>query len=106
MDINFVYITTGSMDEARTIARELVSNRFAAGANIIDNVNSIYWWDGKIQDESEAILILKTTADLVPELIEKVKSMHSYICPCVVSLPVQDGNRMFLDWIVDETMDG
>ncbi len=103
MKANLIYITTQTRDEARTIGKELVSSRLAAGANIIDQINSIYWWDGKIQDESEVILIAKTRETLVPELIEKVKSMHSYDCPCIVSLPILDGNKAFLDWIADET---
>ncbi len=51
MTINLVYITAGTLDEARTIGKELVSNRLAACANIIDNINSIYWWEGEIQDD-------------------------------------------------------
>jgi len=103
MSTNLVYITTSTVEEARTIGKALVSERLAAGANIIDRINSIYWWEEQIQDKNEAILIAKTQASRVPELIEKVKSMHSYICPCIVSLPVLDGNRMFLDWVVEET---
>ena len=103
MGINFVYITASSVDEARSIAKELVSSRVAACANIIDNINSIYWWEGELQDDKEAILILKTRDSLVPELIEKVKGIHSYDCPCIVSLPILEGNKPFLDWVYNET---
>jgi periplasmic divalent cation tolerance protein len=103
MKTNIIYITAGNMDEARTIGKDLVSNRLAACVNIIDNINSMYWWDGKIQDEREVIVIAKSRESLVPNLIERVKSLHSYSCPCVVSLPILDGNKAFLDWIVDET---
>ncbi len=103
MKANLIYVTTPTKDEAMAIGKALVSSRLAAGVNIVDRINSIYWWDGKIQDENEAILIAKTRETLVPELIEKVKSMHSYICPCIVSLPILDGNKAFLDWIADET---
>jgi periplasmic divalent cation tolerance protein len=106
MKTNFIYITTSSLSEARAIGSELVSRRLAACVNIIDNINSLYWWDGKIQDKNEAILIAKTKETLVQELIEKVKSMHSYDCPCIVSLPILEGNRMFLDWVMDETKAG
>ena len=81
MKANLIYITAGSMDEARAIAKGLVSNRLAACANIIDNMNSLYWWNGEVQDDREVILIAKTVESLVPELIDKVKSMHSYECP-------------------------
>ncbi|MCP4668301.1 MAG: divalent-cation tolerance protein CutA [Deltaproteobacteria bacterium] len=103
MKTSLIYITAGSHEEAAAIAKELVSKRLAACANIMDNMHAIYWWDGKIQDDKEVVLIAKTKESLVPRLIEKVKSLHSYDCPCVVSLPIVDGNKAFLDWIVDET---
>ena len=101
--VSFIYVTTKDADEARRIGRELVESRLAACVNIIGGVNSLYWWEGKIQDEREAVLVAKTRESLVPELIEKVKSLHSYTCPCVVALPVEDGNPDFLRWIEGET---
>jgi periplasmic divalent cation tolerance protein len=103
MSINFIYITAGNRDEARVIGKALVSERLAACVNIIDNINSMYWWQGEIQDDREVILIAKTKESLVPELIEKVKTIHSYDCPCVVSLPIVDGNKEFLEWVAEET---
>lgn len=103
MKLCLVYITAEDKDEARAIGRELVESRLAACVNIIDGVNSFYWWDGEIQDDDEAVLIAKTKEALVPELIEKVKSLHSYECPCIVSMPILDGNADFLQWIEDET---
>ncbi|MDY6972403.1 MAG: divalent-cation tolerance protein CutA [Thermodesulfobacteriota bacterium] len=103
MEINLVYVTLATTHEAKMIGKRLVSDRLAAGVNIIDNINSIYWWDGDVQEAREAILIAKTKKSLVPELIEKVKSLHSYSCPCVVSLPVLDGYGAFLDWVAEET---
>lgn len=103
MRTNLIYITAGSMDEARRIGREIVSSRLAACVNIIDGINSLYWWEGEIQDDKEVTIIAKTKESLVPELIEKVKSIHSYDCPCIVSLPILDGNKPFLTWIGEET---
>lgn len=100
---NFVYITAKNQAEAKAIGRRLVEERLAACANIINNMESFYWWEGKVQNGQEVVLIVKTKEDLVPELIAKVKSLHSYECPCVVSLPIVDGNKEFLDWINDET---
>ena len=102
MKINFIYMTAGSKEEARKIGKELVTSRLAACVNIMDNMNSFYRWDGEIQDDSEVIMIAKTTEDRVPELVEKVKSMHSYDCPCIVSLPVVGGHQPYLDWIAGE----
>ena len=103
MKLNIVYITAKDKEEARKIGRELVETRLAACVNIIDNMNSMYWWEGEIQDDNEAVLIAKTKESLVPELIKKVKSLHSYSCPCIVSLPILDGNKEYLDWLEKET---
>jgi len=103
MKATFIYITAGSTDEAKKIGRELISNRLAACVNIIDNMHSMFWWEDEIQEDREVILIAKTKESLVTELIDKVKSVHSYDCPCIVSLPILDGNRAFLDWIAQQT---
>ena len=102
MKVNFIYMTAGSKDEARIIAKELVVARLAACVNILDNMNSFYMWQGKVQDDAEFVMIAKTTEDRVPALVEKVKSLHSYECPCIVSIPVSGGNQSFLEWIAEE----
>ena len=103
MTIRLIYITVGSLDEAKAIGKELVTSRLAACANIIDHVNSIYWWDGEVQDDREFVVMAKTKKSLVPDLIEKVKSLHSYACPCIVSLPILEGNGPFMEWVRNET---
>ena len=105
MDVNFIYMTAGSTEEARKIGSELVISKLAACVNILENMSSIYMWQGEVQDDSEVVLIAKTTAACVPQLVEKVKSLHSYDCPCIVSLPVSGGNQAFLDWIQEEISD-
>jgi periplasmic divalent cation tolerance protein len=62
-------------------------------------MNALYWWDGKIQDDQEAVLIAKTTPDRERQLVETARSLHSYECPCIVSLPVVSGNPAFLKWV-------
>lgn len=98
-------MTAGSKDEATEIGKELVTSRLAACVNILGNMNSFYLWQGEIQDDTEVVMIAKTTEDRIPELIKKVKSIHSYDCPCIVSLPVLDGYQPFLDWIAKEVND-
>lgn len=102
MKINWIYMTVGNKEEAVEIGKSLVTSRLAACVNIIDHMNSIYFWEGELQNDQEVVLIAKTTEKRLPELIEKVKSMHSYECPCIVSLPVIDGNQDFLGWIKDQ----
>ncbi|PKL18812.1 MAG: divalent-cation tolerance protein CutA [Spirochaetae bacterium HGW-Spirochaetae-5] len=98
-----VYITTNSMEEAEIIGRNLVSRKLAACVNIINNMKSIYHWEGKIETGEEVIMIAKTKKALVNELIENVKTLHSYDCPCIVAIPIIDGNQDFIKWIRDET---
>ncbi len=102
-DARFVYITTADRDEAVKIGRALVESRLAACANVTDRVTSIYWWDGAVQEDGEAVLILKSRAGLIDALTEKVKALHTYSCPCVVALPIDAGNAAYLDWIAAET---
>jgi periplasmic divalent cation tolerance protein len=104
MPAMFVYVTASSREEALNIGRTLVGERLAACANIFDGVSSIYWWQGRLIEEGEASLILKTTNDLIPALIVRVKQLHSYDCPCVVALPIAQGNPDYLDWIDKETV--
>ncbi len=99
---NFIYMTAGSKGEAQKIGKELVAARLAACVNILDNMNAIYLWQGEIQNDAEVVMIAKTTEDRIPQLIKKVESMHSYDCPCIVSLPVLGGYQPFLDWIAAE----
>ncbi len=103
MAYNSVYITAGGRDEALAIGRALVGERLAACANVFDGVTSVYWWQGAVEEDSEAVLIVKTRAELVERLVERVKALHSYDCPCVVALPIEAGNPDYLAWIGAET---
>lgn len=96
-------MTAKNKQEAQKIGKALVKERLAACVNIIDKMTSMYWWDGKICRSNETILIAKTKKSLVKKVIQKAKSLHSYDCPCIVSLPIKDGNPDFLKWIEKET---
>jgi periplasmic divalent cation tolerance protein len=99
MTIRFVYMTASGLEEAKKIGREIVVARLAACVNILSQMSSVYIWEGKMEEASEVVLIAKTTAERVPELIERVKALHSYSCPCIVSLVVEEGYPPFLEWI-------
>lgn len=103
MEISLVYITVGSETEARDIGRALIDARLAACVNIHGAVQSLYRWDGAIQEDTEVVLIAKTRTSLVSALTSKVIALHSYDCPCIVSLPIVGGNPAFLDWVMEET---
>jgi periplasmic divalent cation tolerance protein len=98
-----IYVTASDAAEAARIGRELVTSRLCACANIVAPMQSIYWWDGAVHEAEEAVLLLKTTRERVPEVIAAVKALHGYECPCVVAIPISDGNPDFLKWIEAET---
>ena len=102
MDIRIIYITAGSMEEARRIGGALVEERLAACVNILPGMTSLYRWEGALEEGHEVVLIAKTTAVRVEALTARVVALHSYDCPCVVVLPVQGGNPDFLQWIAGE----
>ena len=87
-----VYVTTSDIAEARELARMAVGKRLAACANIVPTVESIYWWDGAVQNGNECLLLFKTRCAIADTLVEAIKSNHSYECPCVVILPIEGGN--------------
>ena len=98
-----VYMTAETPEEAKGLGRALVEARLAACANVIPGMVPIFWWDGKVQEGSEAVLIAKTRRELVEELNAFVTAHHGYDCPCVVALPIEAGNPAFLQWIGAET---
>ena len=102
MDKTFIYITVGNFDEAKRIGRKLLEERLVACVNMIDRMHSMYWWNDAIQEDQEIILIAKTTRPQVQAVIDRVTELHSYEIPCIVSLPVLDGNPAFLEWIEKE----
>jgi len=97
----FVYITTSSIDEARELGRRLLELRLAACINMMPIVESMYWWDGKIEDAKEVVLIAKTTSNLLEELTSVIKSTHSYSCPCIAAIPVLPGNNDYFAWLAE-----
>lgn len=104
MEKRFIYITCKDRSEAMRLGRVLVEERLAACANVLDGMTSLYWWKGEVVEDQETILILKTTADLVEALSQKVQALHSYEVPCVVALPILGGNPDYLQWIDTETL--
>jgi periplasmic divalent cation tolerance protein len=76
----FCYVTAPSRDEAVAIGRALVEERLAAAANVIDGATSLYWWQGRLEEASEAVLTLRTRADLVERVTERIRQLHGYRC--------------------------
>ena len=94
-----VFITTGSPEEAQHISRILLEQRKVACVNIIPKVDSIFWWEDKLDSAQENLLVAKTKASLLPEITDLVKKVHSYDVPEIIALPIVGGNQEYLEWI-------
>jgi periplasmic divalent cation tolerance protein len=105
MEYRSIYITAKDEEEARKIGRTLVEERLVACINFFP-IQSIYWWKSKVEEAGEIAIIAKTRADLVDRLIPRVKELHSYEVPCVVSWIIEKGNPDYLEWIKGATHTG
>jgi len=94
-----IFITAGTDEEARKVAEVLLKRRKAACVNIVPGVSSFFWWQGKLDSAQETLLIVKTKASLVSEIVSLVREVHSYDVPEVIALPIVSGNQDYLEWI-------
>ena len=93
-----VVLCTTPASDIEKIAHTLVEEKLVACINIAA-VNSIFRWEGKVEEEEEALLVMKTKANKLKQVIERVKTLHSYEVPEVIALPIIDGNTDYTDWI-------
>jgi len=98
-----VFITTGTDGEARQVAEALLEHRKAACVNIVPTVTSLFWWEDRIDSAQESLLIVKSKASLLDEIVSLVKGIHSYDVPEVIALPIIGGNPDYLNWIGQQT---
>lgn len=100
MPLIFVYITNPSKAEAKRIALHLIKKKLAACANIYDNVTSLYPWKGKISEETECMLILKTHEKNYNKIVKEVEKIHAYKIPCILRLPMRT-NKKYETWLME-----
>ena len=94
-----MYDTNGAIFAGFRVNNGFLEERLAACVNILPNITSKYWWEGAIQNDSESILMIKTRGDLAADLMKKVKEVHSYDVPEVISVNVKEGSPEYLDWV-------
>ena len=100
-----VFITAKDAIEAKTISDQLLAKKLIACANIVEGVQSVFWWQGKIDQAKETLIILKSKQSLFKKIVKTVKAHHSYEVPEVIALPIIDGNPDYLRWI-EESVGG
>ena len=94
-----LFITTAADEEAQLISRVLLEQRKAACINIVPRVSSLFWWQGSIDSAQESLLVVKTRASLVAEIVQLVKEIHSNDVPEIIALPIVAGNQDYLEWL-------
>lgn len=99
-----VFVTTPSEKVAEDIAKLLVQEGLAACVNIVREVRSIYKWQGRIEDEKEVLMVIKTRSSLFDRLKERVKQIHPYSVPEVIALPIEKGIEPYLKWVEEVTL--
>lgn len=98
-----VLVTTSSEEEAMKIGRALVERKLAACVNVLGRVRSIFRWEGRVADEPEYLMVIKTTAARFDQLTQEIKTLHSYSVPEVIALPIVQGLNEYLTWVREET---
>ncbi len=98
-----VLVTIDTPDEADRLARVLLDRRKVACVNVVPGVSSHFWWKGSLDQATEALLIIKTRASLLEEVVELIKAEHPYDVPEVIALPIVGGNQDYLNWVDRET---
>jgi periplasmic divalent cation tolerance protein len=98
-DKKLVFTTAGSNEEARKIGRALVERRMAACVNIVPRVESVYRWEGKVEEAQEWLLVIKTTAAAFERVREAIRELHSYNLPECICVSIEDGSPEYLQWI-------
>lgn len=99
MEYIVVLITTPQTEESKKIADKLIREKIAACVNIVPQIDSIFWWENKVNNEPESLLIIKTTKKQFEKLIKIVKEIHTYSVPEIIALPIIGGNEDYLNWV-------
>ncbi len=98
-----VIFCTCPKDLSENIANAVLKEKLVACVNIIEEVKSKYWWNGELNTDIESLLIMKTRDELVDSVIRKIKEVHPYQVPEIISIEIKEGNIDYLEWIKKET---
>lgn len=96
-----VLVTTGSLEDGQSIARTLVTERLAACANVVPGIRSFFFWEGRVQEEVEALLVIKTRRERYEALQRRILELHPYSVPEILALPVEAGSASYLGWLAE-----
>lgn len=98
------YVTVGSAEEGGRLSYTLVEEKLAACVNRITAVQSVYRWEGKVEESNEELLVIKTKRELFPRLKQRIGELHSYAVPEIIALPILEGNESYLRWLDEQLL--
>lgn len=102
-DISVILVTAGSEEEASRIGRALVEEKLVACVNIISRIRSIYLWQGEVCDDEEVLLILKSATSKFASIQDRIRELHSYEVPEIITFPIVQGLPEYLKWVIEST---
>lgn len=105
-EFTVVFVTVGSAEEGQRIARALVEERLAACVSRVKSVQSVYRWQGRVEESEEELLIIKTSREVFEGLKKRVQELHSYSVPEIIALPIEGGNESYLKWLAEQLSGG
>ena len=102
-DICVALVAVGSESQGIEIGKALIEERFAACVNLIKGVRSLYMWEGRLADDQEILMLIKTSRSVFPRLRARVLELHPYQVPEIIALPVLEGSPPYVKWVIDST---
>ena len=96
-----IFVTAANKKEAGNIANSLIEKKLAACVNIIDKIESVFWWEGKVSRAREVLLVIKSKKTNLNKIIKQVRAIHSYSVPEIIAIPIAGGYKPYLEWIND-----
>ncbi len=94
-----IFVTVGNSSDAALLAKSLVEKRLAACVNLVPGISSWYWWEGKVNEDQEVLLMMKTSRDKFAALEKEVLRLHSYAVPEIIAVQIVEGSKNYLNWI-------
>lgn len=100
-DKRVVLSSAGSKEEAHKIARALVERKHAACVNVVGPIDSVYRWQGSVEEAQEWLLVVKTAVEQFVHVKETIRELHSYDLPEIIEIPIESGSHEYLEWIAE-----
>lgn len=102
-DVRMVYVTYPTLEGAQRTAKRVLEQHMAACVNVFMAMQTMYWWEGKLEVSNEAVALYKTTESRLDALEAEIRASHPYKCPCIINWPLSGGNADYIEWVRAES---